>query len=82
MKLGRPREHIRKYGLSATDFPPNEELKLTFADESSAHFRYAFFVTSNLRRQLAVFTEHCGYHIFPAGTVVEHIIRKWVPTEE
>ncbi|MFP4439265.1 MAG: hypothetical protein ACLFVO_18645 [Chloroflexaceae bacterium] len=81
-KLDRPREHILQYGLSTTDFPLNEELKLTFPDESLAHFRHGFFVTNSSRRQLAVFTEHCGYHVFPVvDTVVERIIRERLTQE-
>lgn len=81
-KLGRPTEAILRRGLSALDFRGNEDLKLTLPDGSSAYFRYAFFVVSPSRRQIAVFTEHCGYHIFPAsGTTVERIIREWFAEE-
>jgi len=60
----------------------NEELKLTFPDESSAHFCHGFFVTNSSRRQLAVFTEHCGYHVFPVvDIVVERIIRERLTQE-
>jgi hypothetical protein len=81
-KLGRPKEQILQDDLFAGDFPANQELKLTFPDKSTAHFRYAFFVISTPRRQLAVFTEHCGYHVFPAvETVVERITREWFTDE-
>ena len=34
-------------------------------DESVVEFRNAFFIASDERRAIAVFTEHCGYHLFP-----------------
>ena len=49
--------------LSAYDFPSN--VTITFPDGSNAHFIGAFFIENTDRRELAVFTEHCGYHIFP-----------------
>jgi hypothetical protein len=77
-KLGRSKEQILQRGLSVPDFPSNEELNLAFPDGSSAHFRFAFYVSDAQRRQIAVFTEHCGYHVFSArGMVVERIIREW-----
>jgi hypothetical protein len=80
--LGRPKEQILRDGLSASDFPANQSLTLTFSDGSTAHFRHAFFVKSTSRRKLAVFTEHCGYHVFPAvETVVERTTREWFTDE-
>lgn len=52
-----------KSGLSATDF--SRHLRLSFPDSSSADFQYAFAITHD--DETAVFTEHCGYHIFPAS---------------
>jgi hypothetical protein len=34
-------------------------------DDSFVEFRYAFVIVSDKRKTLAVFTEHCGYHLFP-----------------
>ena len=50
------------HGLSAVDF--TENLKLVFPDGSTADFRYAFALTEG--SETAVFTEHCGHHIFPS----------------
>lgn len=62
--------------LSATDFPYN--LKIDFEDGSSAFFRYAFYLLDNEAHEVAVFTEHCGYHIFPlGGTQIEIFESKW-----
>jgi hypothetical protein len=52
-------------GLSAYDFRADEGVRLRFHDGSSAHFRYAFFLRHPTLREVAVFTEHCGYHYFP-----------------
>jgi len=49
--------------LGAADFP-NATVRLKFEDSSEASFRHAFFVEDRERNELAVFTEHCGYHVF------------------
>ena len=49
--------------LSAQDF--NGCVKLTFPDDSYALFEFAFYAVDEEREELAVFTEHCGYHVFP-----------------
>ena len=55
--------------LSAYDFP-DQSLKIEFPDGSQAKFEYAFAI--ELGKELGVFTEHCGYHIFPShGLEVE-----------
>ena len=48
--------------LSARDFKYN--LKIVFADDSTAFFRYAFYIIDEELKEVGVFTEHCGYHIF------------------
>jgi hypothetical protein len=53
----------KRNGLSATDFH-NGVVKLIFEDDSFAVFDYAFCVEDKDRAELAVFTEHCGYHVF------------------
>jgi hypothetical protein len=63
--------------LSATDFS-NQSLKINFQDGSSAFFRYAFYLLDRELNEVAVFTEHCGYHIFPLyGTHLELLESKW-----
>ena len=47
--------------LHATDF--KYDLKMTLADGSLAFFHYAFYIIDE--DEVAVFTEHCGYHLFP-----------------
>lgn len=48
--------------LGANSF--NGCVKLKFDDGSYALFEYAFYAVDEERNELAVFTEHCGYHIF------------------
>lgn len=49
--------------LSAYDFDGSVVL-LNFEDGSNARFNYAFYVLDSDRNELAVFTEHCGYHVY------------------
>ena len=63
--IGRSVQDIREKGLSATDFSPLHDLRVSLMDGSFVQFRYAFAVSSEAKRAIAVFTEHCGYHVFP-----------------
>ena len=48
-------------------------IRLIFDDGSNAFFDGAFHVEDEERQEIAVFTEHCGYHIFRAsGLRVEY----------
>jgi hypothetical protein len=63
--------------LSATDFG-NNYLKINFEDGSIAFFQFAFYLLDQESNEVAVFTEHCGYHIFPLfGTYLEVLESKW-----
>ncbi|WP_337174264.1 hypothetical protein [Paludisphaera sp.] len=53
--------------LSAGDFPPGQSVLIRFPDGSHALFRFAFAIADEAAGEVAVFTEHCGYHIFPTG---------------
>jgi hypothetical protein len=56
---------LRSYrpgGLRSGDF--EGALRITFEDESEALFYSAFCALDQQREELAVFTEHCGYHVF------------------
>jgi hypothetical protein len=59
---GEDREH-----LSASDFPPDRSVFIRFPDGSHAVFRFAFAIADEASGEVAVFTEHCGYHVFPSG---------------
>jgi hypothetical protein len=62
--VGRSAAEIREKGLLVEDFP-HQELEIQFVDESSARFKFAFFVESQAKKAVAVFTEHCGYFVLP-----------------
>src|SRR5262245_50976578 len=51
--------------LSAGDFACGQSVIIRFPDGSHALFRYAFAIVDDLGQEVAVFTEHCGYHVFP-----------------
>jgi hypothetical protein len=65
-------DHIRRTRgedwdhLSAHDFPQGQAVRLGFPDGSFAYFEHAFFIEDPARQLVAVFTEHCGYHLFSA----------------
>jgi hypothetical protein len=50
--------------LSAYDFPNTSAVQIQFGDGSEVNFRFAFFIKATELREVAVFTEHCGYHVF------------------
>ena len=61
-------QHWRRWlkqrgGLTTEDF--DGTVRLSFEDGSRCVFRDAIMVTDCKREEVAVFTEHCGYHIFP-----------------
>jgi hypothetical protein len=51
-------------GLSASTFS-SSTVAITFEDDSRVEFRYAFVIQAPEMREVGVFTEHCGHHIFP-----------------
>lgn len=44
---------------------PTGTIRIELMDESCVEFRWAFFVVSEPKRTIAVFTEHCGNHLYP-----------------
>jgi hypothetical protein len=62
--VGRSVEDVRSSGLGAHDFPSDHDLRITLMDGSFVQFKYALAVHSEKKRAIAVFTEHCGYHVF------------------
>lgn len=75
------RDHVRRTRgeerdhLSATDFPSGQAVRLSFPDGSFAYFEHAFFIKDPVRQQVAVFTEHCGYHVFPLADIAVVTLR-------
>jgi hypothetical protein len=80
--VGKLKAHLRRElgvnrdTLSAEDF--HHSLKINFEDGSYAFFGSAFYLLDRELNEAAVFTEHCGYHIFPLlGTNLELFESKW-----
>jgi hypothetical protein len=46
------------------DFPGGQ-LRIELMDGSVVQFEWAFHIASEAKRAIAVFTEHCGHHVFP-----------------
>jgi hypothetical protein len=44
---------------------PNSTLRIELMDGSVMEFRWAFYLLNESNRAIAVFTEHCGHHVFP-----------------
>ena len=61
--------------LSAGDFSTRQSVIIRFPDGSQVLFRYAFAITDEARREVAVFTEHCGYHVFPLGEAELEVVQ-------
>lgn len=50
------------------------KVRLLFVDGSQAFFDFAFYAKDSPREEIAVFTEHCGYHVFSSrGLQVEQL---------
>ena len=68
--------------LSASDFHANQCVRVLFGDGSTAFFLYAFYIADSTLNEAAVFTEHCGYHIFPFGeTELQLLHATWTDSE-
>ena len=61
--------------LNAGDF--HGLVKVDFPDGSHAVFMYAFYAIDEEKGELAVFTEHCGYHIFPLSDDLQYSHYLW-----
>lgn len=69
--------------LGAGDFPCGSLVHVHLEDGSQALFRYAFYIAALEWQEVAVFTEHCGYHIFPIeDTRLQTYDEKQEPTNE
>src|SRR5438876_10030343 len=71
---------VKRGRLSAEEF--RHHLKLSFEDRWLAFFYYAFYLSDESLNEVAVFTEHCGYHIFPLlGTQLKQLESKCLDGE-
>ncbi|MBC6698291.1 hypothetical protein [Hymenobacter sp. BT190] len=50
--------------LNASNSPVESVMRIEFEDDSKVEFRYAFAIEAPEFKGIAVFTEHCGYHLF------------------
>jgi hypothetical protein len=76
-QLNRPAKQIRDEGLMVGDFPLGESLRIQLDDRSYAQFNYAIFFVNPTKHEIAIFTEHSGYHIFPSFfSVIWRILRR------
>lgn len=83
LKLGRPAEEIKQRGLSVYDFTSNDKVEVLLEDGSSVNLKYAFYVECPEKGVIAVFSEHCGYYLFPyLGTTVRIAPQTWVEVDE
>jgi hypothetical protein len=79
-------EWIRSFSLKQSDGKYQElsagyfrgKVGLRFQDGSHAFFENAFFVKDEERQEIALFTEHCGYHVFNAQGVINAEHFEWV----
>jgi hypothetical protein len=62
--LGVSAEDLMSGKASIIDHPL-KTMKLVLMDQSVVEFRHALFVVNEARKAIAVFSEHCGYHVFP-----------------
>lgn len=53
--------------FGAGDFPCSHSVSMIFDDGSTASFHYAILIEAPELNEIGIFTEHCGYHIFPLG---------------
>jgi hypothetical protein len=83
---GRTPDEILEKVRSWFDFP-SEGVRIELPDSSIVSFNWAIHIVSLERRAIAVFTEHCGHHIFPiydakvfiADKLVFDSARGWPP---
>jgi hypothetical protein len=82
----RVREYLRQHHgaereyLSANDFP-HQSVIIRFPDGSLVLFRYAFALRDEVSKEVAVFTEHCGYHVFPLTDSDLEVVRAVWPVD-
>jgi hypothetical protein len=69
--------------LGAGDFAGSSLVHVMFPDGSQSFFKFAFVIESPEWQEVAVLTEHCGYHVFPlVDTAVRLYEQKWVASGE
>ena len=78
------RQHLREHRgeerdrLNAGDFPCGQSVLIRFPDGSHVLFRFAFAIEDGASGEVAVFTEHCGCHVFPLVDAEVEVLRPTV----
>jgi hypothetical protein len=62
--FGRSESDVLQHVRPWFDFPGGQ-LRIELMDGSIVQFEWAFHIASEAKRAIAVFTEHCGHHVFP-----------------
>ncbi len=62
-RLGKSTTELMRDGLSCGDFTA-DYVEVLFDDGSYCRFNHAFAIVDHEKREVAVFTQHCGYHTF------------------
>jgi hypothetical protein len=62
--------------LGASDFPTDSVVRIIFEDDSKVEFNYAFIIEALEFKEVAVFTEHCGHHLFQLYDGINLVIEK------
>lgn len=77
--IGRTGDELREQGLGALDFPSDSALRVTLQDGSFVQFEYALYALDRETHQIAVFTEHCGCHLYSSrGAVITRVRSEWL----
>lgn len=61
--------------LGASEFVTSNTVHIRFEDDSKIEFRYAFVIAAPEFREMGVFTEHCGYHLFQSYDGLDVVIK-------
>ena len=64
VRFGCTEEVVRGQSTRWLSFP-NERVRVELTDGSHVEFECAFFLVSEAQKAIALFTEHCGHHVFP-----------------
>ncbi|QJX46536.1 hypothetical protein HMJ29_06125 [Hymenobacter taeanensis] len=62
--------------LGTTDFPTDSVVRILFEDDSKVEFKYAFAIEAPELKEVAVFTEHCGHHLFQLYDGINLVMEK------
>ncbi len=63
-RFGRTNKEVLHRVRPWLDFPQGQ-LRVELLDGSVVQFAWAFHIVSETKRTIAVFTEHCGHHLYP-----------------